>query len=390
MAIANLLLSMSVTMLIPSLPVWLRATVSMDDTFVGLAMGAFALGLFLPGPFCSFLVQHYRRNIVFMTSVLFLALTMALPLFPVPAFHLPAVIIVWRVVQGAAFGLAQMVLTSTLIIDTCESHQRTEANHSATWFGRFALSLGPMLALLLMQLSWSICPIHVAAEACDDHQAALNVFFMSVVGCLLAVVLVFFINFPFRVPEDKLHLMSLDRFFLVNGMPLMLNMMLITVAVGMMMSMAITAKAYGMVMVGFLLALLAQRFVFRDAELKSEVVTGLLLIGAALLILYSQREATPEAHSVLPSPLIGLGLGIVGARFLLFFIKLSRHCQRGTSQSTFMLGWESGLAIGVGIGYACFGSRHDLLLLVAFCLVMAALLLYVVYTHRWFVKHKNR
>lgn len=390
MAIANLLLSMSVTMLIPSLPVWLRATVSMDDRFVGLAMGAFALGLFLPGPFCSFLVQHYRRNIVFMTSVLFLALTMALPLFPVPAFRLPAVIIVWRVVQGAAFGLAQMVLTSTLIIDTCESHQRTEANHSATWFGRFALSLGPMLALLLMQLSWFICPIHVAAEACDDHQAALNVFFMSVVGCLLAVVLVFFINFPFRVPEDKLHLMSLDRFFLVNGMPLMLNMMLITVAVGMMMSMAITANAYGMVMVGFLLALLAQRFVFRDAELKSEVVTGLLLIGAALLILYSQREATPEAHSVLPSPLIGLGLGIVGARFLLFFIKLSRHCQRGTSQSTFMLGWESGLAIGVGIGYACFGSRHDLLLLVAFSLVMAALLLYVVYTHRWFVKHKNR
>jgi hypothetical protein len=49
------------------------------------------------------------------------------------------------------FGLAQMVLASTLVIDTCESYQRTEANHSVSWFGRFALSLGPLTGVILLQ-----------------------------------------------------------------------------------------------------------------------------------------------------------------------------------------------------------------------------------------------
>ncbi len=374
MAIANLLLSMAVTMLIPSLPLWLSSSWQTDNVHVGLTMGAFAIGLFLPGAFCSFLVQHYRRNVVFILSVLALAATMAVPLLvPSVLCRQPMLLIFWRVVQGAAFGLSQMVLTSTLIIDTCESYQRTEANHSATWFGRFALSLGPLTGLLLLQVG-------------DFRWVAI----ISVIACGLTILLILLIHFPFRVPEDDVKVVSLDRFFLVNGIPLMLNMMLVTIAIGMMMSMAITVNAYGMVMLGFLMALLAQRFVFRDAELKSEVVTGLLLIGSALLILFSQRDLPPADHSVLPSPLIGLGLGIVGGRFLLFFIKLSRHCQRGTSQSTFMLGWESGLALGVGIGYACFGDCHGSMLLVALVLIVVALLLYVVFTHHWFIKHKNR
>lgn len=391
MAMANLLLSMSVTMLIPVLPLWLRTTLGMDVVHVGLAMGAFAVGLFLPGAFCSYLVQRFRRNMVFMISVLVLAVSMVVPFMPIflnvtfPMY----MVVIWRVLQGAAFGLAQMVLCSTLIIDTCESYQRTEANHSATWFGRFALSIGPMAALLMLQIPSDICSWQLI-EAPSEHLAMLNVFFIAATCSVLAFVLVLFIHFPFRVPDDRVKLLSLDRFFLTNSMPLFLNLILATMAVGMMMSMAITSNAYGLVMVGFLLALLAQRFVFRDAELKSEVITGLILLAAALLILYSQQNISPEDHSVLPSPMIGLGMGIVGARFLLFFIKLSRHCQRGTSQSTFMLGWESGLALGVGLGYACFGCRHDLLLLVALALVIVALLLYVFFTHRWFIGHKNR
>ena len=372
-AMANLLLSMSVTILIPTLPLWLKSSVHLDDVQLGLAMGAFAVGLFLPGALCSFLVQHYRRNMVFVVSVLVLAASMLLPFLELPIFDAPLAILSWRVLQGAAFGLAQMVLTSTLVIDTCESNQRTEANHSATWFGRLALSLGPVAGLLLLRVG-DFLWVSVAAA----------------VACAVAVVLVLLVHFPFRVPEDDVHVFSLDRFFLTNGLPLVCNLILMTVSVGLLMSLSLTVKDYGLLMCGFALALLAQRFVFRDAELKSEVVCGLLLIGAALLILYSQRDTPVSAHSVLPLPLIGLGLGIVGARFLLFFIKLSRHCQRGTSQSTFMLGWESGLALGVGFGYACFNGRSGLLLIAALALVVVALLLYVVFTHRWFVRHKNR
>ena len=380
MAIANLLLSMAVTMLIPSLPIWLKEAAGLNHEQVGLAMGAFAVGLFLPGVFCSYLVQQYRRNMVFMISVLVLAASMILPFFRLPALHTFLLLIVWRVVQGAAFGLARMVLTSTLIIDTCESHQRTEANHSATWFGRFALSLGPLCGLLLMQLSSLIVPTSIPASP----MSTLNVFFLALVCCLAAVVLVFFIHFPFRVPEDNIHLFSLDRFFLTSGWPLFLNLFLVTLAIGMLMSLPVPVDAYGMVMVGFLLALLAQRFVFSNAELKSEAIAGMLLIGASLIILLASR------YSPLTTPLLGLGVGLVGGRFLLFFIKLSRHCQRGTSQSTFMLGWESGLAVGVGMGFYVFSGRTMEMLFTAFVLVIIALLMYITWTHRWFLRHKNR
>ena len=380
MAIANLVLSMAVTMLIPTLPIWLKESAQLNHQQVGLVMGSFALGLFLPGAFCSYLVQHYRRNMVFLVSVLILAVSMTLPLFRLSVQHVFPAILAWRILQGAAFGLAQMVLSSTLIIDTCESHQRTEANHSATWFGRFALSIGPMAALLLMQLSAIIKPSSIPFSS----MATLNVFFLALVCCVVAIVLVACIHFPFRVPEDNVHLLSLDRFFLTSGWSLFINLFLVTLAVGLLMSLPVTVEAYGMVMLGFLLALLAQRFVFQDAELKSEVVSGLLLIGASLIILLTSR------YSPLTTPLLGLGVGLVGGRFLLFFIKLSRHCQRGTSQSTFMLGWESGLAVGVGTGYYLFYGRTQEMLFVTLILDVLALLMYISWTHRWFLNHKNR
>ena len=86
---------------------------------------------------------------------------------------------------------------------------------------------------------------------------------------------------------------------------------------------------------------------------------------------------------------IGLGMGLIGSRFLLFFIKLSRHCQRGTSQSTFMLGWESGIAIGLGLGLGCFGGAPQPLLFTSLILIIIALAFYQ-FSHNWFIKNKNR
>ena len=140
-------------------------------------------------------------------------------------------------------------------------------------------------------------------------------------------------------------------------------------------------------MVGFLVALLAQRFAFRDADIESEVITGLLLIGVALLMMLTRQQTIVSFAAPM---FIGFGLGIIGSRFLLFFIKLSRHCQRGTSQSTFMLGWESGLALGIGLGYYYFAGNSQLLLTVALVLVVLALAMYVLFSHQWFLTHKNR
>ena len=141
-----------------------------------------------------------------------------------------------------------------------------------------------------------------------------------------------------------------------------------------------------MMMVGFLLAIMAQRIVFRDAELKSEVVSGLILIAVALLMMMTRTQQV--VHYAAPM-FVGIGTGLIASRFLLYFIKLSRHCQRGTSQSTFMLGWESGLAWGLGIGLALCYGRPQLALMASLGCVVIALLMYH-FVHDWFTRHKNR
>ena len=370
MAFSSLLLTMSVYILIPIMPQWMMTTENFSAEETGLAMGAFALGLYFFGAPCSWLVQHYRRNVVCMRAIVVVALTMGL-LWYIDSLRSEFVefwvVLVQRLAMGAAFGLAQMVLSSTLIIDTCESFQRTEANHSASWFARFALSLGPLTGILVY-MHWGFSGVVLCAMG------------LAVASLLLVKM----ISFPFRSPEEGIHVMSLDRFFLTHGYILFVNLLLVTIVVGLLLAQPREAVFYALMMGGFLLALLSQRFVFRDAELKSEVVTGLILMLAALLIMlvYPTSPVAPV--------LVGLGVGIIGSRFLLFFIKLSRHCQRGTSQSTYFLGWETGLSLGVGMGYLFFNDQPAYLLYTALTLTTAALLMYHLFTHCWFVRNKNR
>ena len=371
MAIANTLLTTAVYMLVPTMPGWLMEVQHFTPFEVGLSMAAFGVGLFTFGLFVSFLVQHFRRNHVCILSiVLMAALIFSLYYFDTRfcQFIEVPIIILQRFLLGAFFGLAQMVLTSTLIIDTCESYQRTEANHSAAWFGRFALSIGPLSGLLLCRMS------------------GFDAVLLASAGCLaVSVLLILLVTFPFRAPADDIPTTSLDRFFLTQGFPLFVNLQLVTLAVGILFSVALSELFFAMMMAGFLMAILAQRFVFRDAELKSEVVTGLILMAVALLMMITRTQQIVTYAAPL---FIGFGVGLIGSRFLLFFIKLSRHCQRGTSQSTFMLGWESGIAWGLGLGLA-FLADAKTALISALVLIAAALLMYH-FTHTWFAKHKNR
>ena len=372
MALANLLLTMSVYMLIPTLPHWLTAIHGLSALETGIAMGAFGFGLFGFGAFASFLVQRFRRNMVCVWAVLSIAALIGLLYYvdiKLCQFMELWLVALQRFLLGACFGLAQMVLSSTLIIDTCESYQRTEANHSASWFSRFALALGPLAGLLLERLA-GFETVLIAAGGV----------------AAVAAVLILLVSFPFRAPDDNIPMVSLDRFFLPHGFPLFANLQLVTLAMGLLLSVTFSELFFAMMMVGFLLAIVAQRFVFRDAEVKSEVISGLLLIGAALLMMLTR---TQQVVWYAAPVFVGFGLGIIGSRFLLFFIKLSRHCQRGTSQSTFLLGWESGLAWGLGLGLILFEGDRFTTLLTSLVLVAAALVVYD-YTHRWFVRNKNR
>ena len=387
MAIANLLLMMSAYMLIPTLPPFLLKE-GYSCLQVAEIMGTYGLGIFALGGFCSYLVQRYRRNRVCQLSILAVGLTFVVSYYLDFVFHFKLefwMLLLTRFLHGAFLGLAQMTLASTLIIDTCESFQRTEANYTAAWFSRFALSLGPVVSLLAFK--W------IGYE---------SVLIASFAACIAAWVLVSLVKFPFKAPSDNMSVYSLDRFFLPQGVLLFLNLMMFTFVVGLLFSIQNTETFYSMLMIGFVVALLAEKYVFPDAELKSQVVSGAIMMLAAILIFFAHQQVAIEYIS---PAMIGFGIGVIGSRFLLFYIKLAKHCQRGTSQSSFFLSWEFGLNFGLFVGLGFLGShtvsgiqgffpvvtvKNEIILIVSLGVLAAALLFYNFLVHPWYMKHKNR
>jgi len=384
---ANLLLMTSVYMLIVGIPHFM-----IHDGFelwqVGAVVGAYGLGIFLLGGFCSYLVQRYRRNRVCQVSILGVAFGL-FSLYYLDAFwNLKVgfeVLVAARLVLGAFLGLAQMSLGSTLIIDTCESFQRTEANYISSWFARFSIATGPLMAWV----------------AIDFFDAKL-VFPVASALALGAFVLVSRVKFPFKAPAEHMPLFCCDRFFLPQGFPLFLNVVCVMIGAGMYFSVPHDPAIFLMILGGLVLAIVAEKYVFADAELKSQVIAGLILLASAELISFNHQELASE---MLVPALLGLGMGIIGSRFLLFYIKLAKHCQRGTSMSSFFLSWELGLSLGVGLGFVLqdvsdghvvnaghpiFNPSISTLVFPGVIFTAVSLLLYNFLVHPWYMKHRNR
>ncbi|MEE3384509.1 MAG: MFS transporter [Prevotella sp.] len=378
LAFANLLLAMSVFMFLPILPYWLGQHFGFSASRVALLFVIHAVGVFLLGPRCSMLVQRYRRNIVcaisiFLTSLASFALYYFCKFNPalLASLDTPTVYLIIAAIQlvGSMFyGLSQMVLSGTLIIDVCESFQRTEANHSAAWFGRLGLALGPIVTILVSP-RFGVDTVLLVSSACS----------------LLAMLLVILTDFPFRAPEDNLKAFSTDRFFLTNGIWLFVNFMMIMIAVGIVVVNHQDMRFFVLMLGGFLISLLSQKFVFANAELKSEILSALVLIICALLLMIFRDS---DVASLAAALLTGVGVGVSATRFLLFFIKLSPHCKRGTSQSTFFLTWQSGLALGAALGIVTGQSGSGYVVALAF--VVAALIMYHFFTHTWYMNNKSR
>lgn len=372
LAMANLLLVMSSYMLVATMPMrMIDRGYSMFQ--IALVMGVFFIGIYLFGSLSGYLVQRYRRKNVFnVSTLLLLAVTGVLYYLTNLPYHSfdYSLLVLLRFVQGAFYGLSQLVLLSTLIIDTVEAVHRTEANHAATWFGRFAISLGPLAGIMVYKTM--IFP---------------SVILLSCICLGISFVFVNLIRFPFRMPSEDFSRFSCDRFLLKGSHWLFVNVALITTVLGVLLSIEHSPRFYGMLMVGFVIAILAERFVFADADLRSEATTGMIVIGIAILLMINRNQ---ESVSYVVPILIGLGVGLIGSRFLLFFIKMSDHCQRGTSQSTFLLAWETGIGAGLFLSYGLFNMEQPLILWVCLGVLAVSLILYDTFIHSWYVKHKHR
>ncbi len=364
-ALSNLLLTATIYLFLPVLPLQM-ASKGYTTSQIAMCFAAYISGLYVPGWCVSYLIERYRRNHVCTYSILLLAFIFAFYYF----FNIRNSVILAAscLFAGCFFSLAEMVLRSTLIVDTCESSHRTEGNHAVSWLGRLSLALGPCAGIVIFHFFGFRMVIAAAGTT-----------------SLLAMLLISLVSFPFRTPEDDAPAISLDRFFLVRGFPLFFNLFLVTAVVGMLLSAIHAPHFFAFMLAGFMIAIIAEKYVFANAELKSEAVVGFICLTLSLVLLLFRHEQTAVIIAAL---LTAFGTGLMGSRFLLFFIKLAKHCQRGTTQSTYFLGWETGLMSGMAFGIFL-GNRYEVLV-AALVLVSTAFVIYNCLVHPWYLHNKNR
>ncbi len=369
LAIANFLLTTSLYMLWPVLPLWIVQHCNVSPLCAGGIVALSGLAVYLTGPVLSYLVDRYRRKTVCLLGVLAVALASTGYAFAQSLL----LILLLRLLQGMMAGLYAMASGGTLVIDITQSPNRTAANLVYAWCGRLGLAVGPFVGLLLQEFF----PLQ-------------TILLVSAGLGLVALALVFLLHIPFRAPLAP-PLFSLDRFLLSNGWLMFLNLLLVAVPTGIMLGVVRSYTFFGVLVIGFLLAILALKFVFTDADIRSEVVSGLILYGCAMLLQISHHEEMAFYTSAI---LVGLGLGLILPKLQFFFIELSEHCERGSANNMYYLGWEFGIALGFFIGFV--GIENTWLksttsgYIIVLMLLIAALGLYLLLVHPWFMKHKRR
>ena len=303
-------------MTIPLLPFRLTTEDHASSYLACLTIVVFIIGVCISGFFGSWLIQNYRRNKVFFISAICLGAT----ILGLSAFEFREQPIVREIEEytllavcfasGAVFGTAKRVLSCTLLIDKTESCHRTDANYTAIWISRLTVIVGPILALLLRdELRGSLFYIAGAAMS------------------LASAVLVMCVKFPFRAPEEGVHLVSIDRFFLPRGATIALVIALITAALGIMMTTRMTVEFCASVMAGF-------------------VVAALAII--AILAMFAHDDVF---DATLKPMLFGFGIALSSSEQLYKLLNSCDHCQRSTAESTYFLSSDGGLFLGIAAGW---------------------------------------
>lgn len=357
--LANFLLVVAIMMQLASV-LFVGRIEGVSNHSLSLAIAAFSVGLYVLGPLSSFLVVRFQRKNVYEASLLVLVAISGIMYFSRDVLSVALV----RFLEGAVCGLAQVSLGSTLLNDLTSSERRTVSDYYFAWSAILAVPAGVAASYYIMPLT-------------DFHTVLLA----SVSVLLLSAIVIVRIRVPFRAPIH-VSLFSCDRFWQKNDFLPFVNLLLFSTTMGMFVATNLQPLSFVFAALGILVAYPLRIMVFANADVRAEIVTGMILVLAALLIPF----ATSNPASLHAAALIfGAGIGLSSSRFLLYFLKMIGHCQRGTAQNTYMLSRECGYAIGFVLAFFVPNPT-----LVAIPAVVVSIIFYLAVTHPWFLKHNDR
>ena len=355
--LADFLVCLSLYMFLPAVPLYVWSAGGVWAVWTAVA--AFVAGMCLTGPFCNYWLDAYRRKYVALWGVAGVVATTGLFLFElgVAGFCLA------RLVQGAAYGVFQIAVGGTLLLDLSDSGKRTEAAHVYYWFTRLALAFGPLAGMVV---------IH-------DFGSRLFVVF-SLALSLCAAGLLWVLRVPFRAPLEPV-LCSSDRFWQPRGWRIFVPLFLVVFAAASVLGGFRGALPYLFLSLGFWLALTFHVLFFKE-RLQVELAAGFLVLFLSFLLYkYSEWGA---------AVCLGCGVGLATSRYLLSYIRICAHCERATAQASYLLAWEFGLLSGYALSSVALKKEDFSPLCVGVALVGVAALFHFFFVRKWYASHKRK
>ena len=349
--IANFSLFFAFYVLTPLLPLYLSEHFGATKDVIGLVLSGYTITALLCRPFSGYIVDSFSRKTVLMvcfgTFAIFFAGYLA-------ASTLLLFTIV-RTLHGGPFG-ALTVSNSTVAIDVLPSSRRTEGIGYYGMSNNLAMAIAPTVGIFIYKFTASFELL----------------FWLALIVACLGWLVDATVTLPSKEIIRNKSKLSMDRFFLVRGWLLGLNMVAFGFSFGVLSNylaiygkevMGITGGTgtyFMLCSVGLILSRLQGGKALREGRLTFNAGSGMVisLIGYTLFILmptlyelsiinYPLSIAIGYYGSAL---LIGLGNGHMWPAFQNMTINVARNNQRGTANSTILISWDIGMGLGILVG----------------------------------------
>lgn len=380
--LSNFLLNFSFFIVIPILALYLKETYESNGAEVGFVLSIYVIAAMVIRPFSAYIIDSFPRKPFFVGALAIFATIFM-------SYNFASTIgmfVVLRALHGLSFG-ATTIGSNTIVIDVVPSKYRGEGLGYFGLSNNFAMALGPIAGVSLH-------------DSLPEETRYITIFSVAFALSILAVVAASQIHTKYRPPVER-PAVSLDRFFLIKGIPAGINLLLLSITYAVTMnyiyiyaqetSVGITPGAfYSCMAVGIASSRIFSGKMVDRGYLNRVIIIGAAIATVAFFLLATLPYLNIDGKSVIfiaSAMILGCGYGTIFPAYNTLFVALGRNDQRGSATSTYLTSWE----IGAGIGIFCGGAITEHMQISSFYIIgtvlnLTAVILFAAYTS----KHFNR
>ena len=348
---ANFTLFFAFYVLTPLLPLYLSEHFGAPKDVIGLVLSGYTITALLFRPFSGYFVDSFPRRTVLMACFGAFAIFFAGYL----AASTLLLFTIVRTLHGGPFG-ALTVANSTAAIDVLPSSRRTEGIGYYGLSNNLSMAIAPTIGIFIYKYT-------------DSFEL---LFWLALVVACAGWLIDATVKFPEKEIVRNKSKLSWDRFFLVRGWLLGLNMVAFGFSFGVLSNylaiygkevMGITGGTgtyFLLCSVGLIISRLQGGKALREGRLTHNAGSGMVisLVGYTLFILMPTLSSLFALHTSLftligyygSALLIGLGNGHMWPAFQNMTICVAHNNQRGTANSTILISWDIGMGLGILLG----------------------------------------